>query len=160
MLQFNSSCLHGFIISFCLWGLVVLLFCSPWEEWYLWYFLSEIFKLFPRQNSSFRRFLIFCTFCLKSWGFEIAPARGSLASVLGHVMTSWDYTKVEQVRTWLLRSRILNVFFSTLPQLILSGYMVHVEFLPLGSCGSFVLFSMRWLDFSFFLVWNFQTVFR
>ena len=28
-LQFISSCLHGFMFSFCPWGLVVLLFCPP-----------------------------------------------------------------------------------------------------------------------------------
>ena len=37
-----------FMFSFRPWGLVVLLFCSLWEEWNFWIFLSEIFNLFPR----------------------------------------------------------------------------------------------------------------
>ena len=37
-----------FMISFCLQCLVVLLFCSPWEEWFFEIFWSEIFKqIFP-----------------------------------------------------------------------------------------------------------------
>ena len=36
--------------------------------------------------------------------------------------------------------------------------MIHVLFLPLGSCGSFVLFSMGGVELLNFFVWNLQTV--
>ena len=36
--------------------------------------------------------------------------------------------------------------------------MVHVQFSALGSCGSFVLFSMGGVEFLNFFVWNLQPV--
>ena len=104
LLQFLSSCLHGFMFSFCLWGLVVLLVCSPWEEWSFWNFCLKASHCFPVKTLYFRGPFIFCTFCLWSWGFEIAPLRGSPVNVIGHAMTSQDYIKVEQVRAYLLSS--------------------------------------------------------
>ena len=50
------------------------------------------------------------------------------------------------------------MLFSILLQLISSGYMVHVQFSALGSCGSFVLFSMGGVEFWSFFVWNLQSV--
>ena len=75
-------------------------------------------------------------------------------------MTSRDYIKVEQVRTWLLSSSLAEFqqFYSewlfqfrfSLLFLFLHAW-VHVQFLPFGFCGSFVLFSIRWMDvFLFF----------
>ena len=50
--------------------------------------------------------------------------------------------------------------FSILPQFISSGYLFHVQFLPMWSFGSFVLFAMRRLEFLIFFVGNFETVSR
>ena len=47
---------------------------------------------------------LFFNFSLYWWGFELAPARGSTASVGDYVMTSQDYIKVEHVRTSLPNS--------------------------------------------------------
>ena len=128
------------------WGPLVLLFCSPPEEWNFWTFFTEFFKLFPVKAHFFRRPFNFCTFCLYPWGFEIAPARGSTASVLGYVMTSRDYIKVEQVRIWLFISSLANFlqfysecFFSILLQLISS--CLH------GSCSVFSFEVFRFFCF-------------
>ena len=117
------------MFSYCPCGLVVLLFWSPCEGWNFWIFLSEIFKLFPVKTHFFRNPFIFCTFCLQSRGFEIAPARGSPANVLGHVMTSRDYIKswtgpdltsyfwsykIPTVFFWMLFSILLQLFSSWL----------------------------------------------
>ena len=131
------------------------------------FFRLKSLNCFPVKTHVFGKPFVFCTFCLKSGGFEFAPARGSPASVSDHVMTSQDYIKVEQVRTWLLSSSLAKFqqfesecFFQVCFNLFLPAYMVHVQFLPLGFCVSFVFFSMRGLDFSIFLVWNLQTVIR
>ena len=59
---------------------------------------------FHVETHIFGMSFIFCHFCLKLWGFDFAPARGSPASVSDHFMTSQDYIKVEHVGTWLLSS--------------------------------------------------------
>ena len=122
------------------------------------FFRLKSLNCFPVKTHVFGKPFVFCTFCLKSGGFEFAPARGSPASVSDHVMTSQDYIKVEQVRTWLLSSSLAKFqqfesecFFQVCFNLFLPAYMVHVQFLPLGSCVSFVLFSMPRREFLIFL---------
>ena len=102
----------------------------------------------------FGRCLIFCTSVCNHGALNFAPARRSHASVSDPVMTSQDYIKTEQIRTWLLSSSLAKFqqfetesFFQFCFSLFLPGYLVHVQFLPLRSCGSFVLFSMPRLDF-------------
>ena len=80
-------------------------------------------------------------------------------------MTSRNYLKVEQVKTWLLISNLAKFqqfqsecFFQFCFSLFRPDYMVHVQFLSLGSCVSFVFFSVPRLDFLIFLVCNLQTV--
>ena len=48
-----------FMFSFCPRGLVVLSFCSPYDDWIFWFFWLEIFKLFPGWNSFFQKILHF-----------------------------------------------------------------------------------------------------
>ena len=164
LLQLVSSWLHLSCSVFALgsFGSFVLL-SIRWLEFLAFWF--ENFKLFSVKAHYFRRPFIFCTFCLQWWGFETAPARDSPASVIGHVMTSRDYLKIEQVRTWLLSFSLAEseqffseCFFQTCFSYFPPGYMAQVQFLPSGSCGSFVLFSIGWLDSLIFLVRNFQTV--
>ena len=100
--------------------------------------------------------IIFCYFCLLLWGIDFAPACGSPASVSDRVMTSQDYIKFEHVRTWLLSSSLAKFlqfesecFFQVCFNLFLPAYMVHVQFLPLGSCVSFVSPCEDW-NFGFF----------
>ena len=96
-----------FMFSFRPWGLVVILFCSPWEEWnFLNFFVWNLQPVSPLKLifSESPSFLIM--FCLLSRGFEKALASGSPASVIGHVLTRRDYIKVEQVRTWLHSSTL------------------------------------------------------
>ena len=78
-------------------------------------------------------------FCLLLWGIDFAPARGSPASVSDHVITSQDYIKVEQVRTWLLSSSLAKFqqfesecFFSSLLQFISSMFFSDKPALKLG----------------------------
>ena len=99
----------------------------------------------------------FVNFFLKSWGFDYAPACGSPASVTVHIMTSQDYIKVKQVRSWLLSSSLAKFqqfesecFFQFCFSLFLLGYMVLVQFLPLVSCGTFVLFTVPRREFLIF----------
>ena len=82
-------------------------------EMYFIFFLSENF--FPVITHVFGMSLIFCTFCLHWWGFEFAPARGSLASVSDFIVNSQGYITVEHVRTWLLGSSFTKFlqFWST-----------------------------------------------
>ena len=70
------------------------------------FFFLRSSTCFPVKTQFFRRPFIFCTFSLYHWGFENAPARGSPSSIIGHIMTSRDYRKIEQVRTWLLSSSL------------------------------------------------------
>ena len=139
-----------------------VLFSIRWLDFLVFWF--EFFKLFPVKAQFFRRLFIFCTFCFLSWGFETALALRSHVIVIGHALASRDYIKVEQFRTWLLNSSLAEFkqfysecFFQISFSYFLPGYMVHVQFMLPESCGSFVLFSIRWLDF-LVLVWNFQKV--
>ena len=79
--------------------------CLVWAR-NVFFFRLKSLNCFPVKTHVFGKPFVFCTFCLKSWGFEFAPARGSPASVSDHVMTRQDYIKVEQVRTWLLSSSL------------------------------------------------------
>ena len=54
--------------------------------------------------NGFRKDLHFLYFSSSWWSTGSAPARGRPVSVLDHVTTSWDYIKIEQVKTWLLNS--------------------------------------------------------
>ena len=146
-----------FMFSFCLQGLVVLLSCSPYEDWIFFVFWFKNFKLFPVKARFFRRPFIFCTFCFLSWGFETAPGRGNPASVIDHAMTSRDYIKVEQVRTWLLssclavlRQIIFWMLFSSLLQLSFSWLHGSCSVFASRVLWFFVLFSIRGLDFLVF----------
>ena len=50
------------MFSFCLWGLVVLLFSSPCQDWIFDFFLGLKFSnCFPVKSQVFWRFFIFCT---------------------------------------------------------------------------------------------------
>ena len=44
-----------FIFSFRLWGVVVLLFCSPWEEWVFELFCLKSSNCFPVKTRFFKR---------------------------------------------------------------------------------------------------------
>ena len=151
--QFLPSGSCGSVVLFSIRGLGIFVF---------WF---KNFKLFPVKARFFRRPFIFCTFCFLSWGFETAPGRGNPASVIDHAMTSRDYIKVEQVRTWLLSSSL-----AVLKQIIF--WMLFSSLLQLSFSwlhGSFSVFASRVLWFFcfvlhtrtglfVFLVWKFQTV--
>ena len=99
----------------------------------------------------------FKLFVCNQRGFEFAPARGSPVHVSDYVMTSPDYIEVEQIRTRLLSFSLANFqqflsecFFRFCFSLFLPAYMVHVQFLPMGSCVSFVLFSLPGLEYLIF----------
>ena len=87
------------ILSCCLWGFVVPLFCTLMPNMKILSFWSEIFKLLLGETHVFGSFFYFCTFCLKWWGFEFAPACGSPASVSDHGATNKDFSKVERLHT-------------------------------------------------------------
>ena len=53
-----------FMFNFCPWGLVILLFCSPNDDWIFFVFWFENFKLFPVKAHFFRRTFNLCTFSL------------------------------------------------------------------------------------------------
>ena len=68
------------------------------------------------------------------WGFELAPARGSPASVSDHFMTSQDYIKVEHVRTSLPNSNfakfqpfLSECFFHFFVNIFLPGYPLPIQ---------------------------------
>ena len=152
--------------------------CSVFASGVLWFFCyvlhgrSGIFEFFCLKSSNcfsvktrfFRRPFIFFTFCLLSWGFETAPACGSPIIVIGNAMTRRVYEKLNRSRLDFLvlflqssNSFILNDFFNFASVFFLLLAWVHLQFLPLGSCGSFDLFSMEGIEFLIFFVWNFQT---
>ena len=148
-----------FMFSFCLQGLVVLLFCSPYDDWMFFLFFGLIISkcsplklVFSGGPSFFVRPL--CNHgALKLRLHEVA-----LSSSLAMAWSA-EFTKgwTGQVRIWLLTSSLTEFkqfysecFFQFCFSSFLPGYMVHVQFLPSGSCGSFVLFSIRWLNFLVF----------
>ena len=115
---FNFSAVYFFlvtssVVNWCVWGPCVSWCCLGEARNVFYFFLSENF--FPVKTHVFGRSLIFCTFCLYWWGFEFAPARGSLASVSDFIVNSQGYITVEHVRTWLLGSSLTKFlqFWST-----------------------------------------------
>ena len=103
------------------------------------FFRLKSLNCFPVNTHVFGKPFVFCTFCLKSWGFEFAPARGSPASVSDHVMTSQDYIEVEQVRTSLLSSSLAKFqqfasecFFQVCFNLFLQCFFSYKPALKLG----------------------------
>ena len=79
------------------------------EKCFLFFFLLKSSNCFPIKTHVFGMSFIICTLCLKRWGFEFAPARGSPSSVTDLVMTSQDYIEVEHVGTWLLSSSLAKI---------------------------------------------------
>ena len=67
-------------------------------------------------------------------------------------LTSWNLAEVLTVLTW----RPLSKNFS----LLVPGYKVHLQLLPLKFCASFVLFSIAKRERFEFLGWMNQTVIR
>ena len=90
---FNQASVYFFLLTYfqfscCPGSLVFPLFCSPCQDWIIWFFFVPKSSKFPRQNPCFRKVLHFFYWL----GFEVAPARGSPASVSDHVMsgeTTW-----------------------------------------------------------------------
>ena len=129
------------------------------------FFCLKASNCFPVKTLFFRGAFIFCTFCLWSWGFEIAPLGGSPVNVIGHTMTSRDYIKIEQVRTYLLSSSLAEfkqffvwMIFSFLLQLILSWLHGSCSVLALGVLWFFCFVLHGRSGFFGFLVLKFQTV--
>ena len=79
--------LTWFLFSFCSWGLLVPLFCSPCQEGSFWFFLSEIFKRSLDETHVFGRSFIFCI-CFYWWSLEFAAACGTTVIVSYHVTGS------------------------------------------------------------------------
>ena len=95
-----------FTFSLCPWCLVVFCYVLHGRSGIFEVFCLKSSNCFPVKIHFFRGPFNFNTFCLQSTGFEIAPARGSSASVISHVMAKRDYIKFEEVRTWLLSSSL------------------------------------------------------
>ena len=137
---FNFASVNFFLatwfrFSFCLRGLVVLLFCSPCNDWIFWFFKFKFSNCSPLK-------IIF------SVGFSFL-----IRSVCNH-----GALKMRLHVVALPASFILNAFFQFCFSYFLRVYMVHVQFSAVGSCGSFVLFSMGGVEFLNFFVWNLQPV--
>ena len=138
LLQFKSSWLLGSSSVFAFGVLWFLFFCSPCQDWNFWFFWSEI-KLLLDETQVFGRSFLFC-FCFWWWSLELAAAHCKFVIVSYRVTSSWDYVKVEQVRTWLLYSSVAKFqqfrsdfpFFQVLLSSILPCYEVQLHLLQLG----------------------------
>ena len=116
-----------------------------WSDLEMCFFRLKSLNCFPVKTHVFGKPFVFCTFCLKSWGFEFAPARGSPASVIDHVMISQDYIKVEQVRTWLLNSSLAKFLILVLQSSNSLNLNAFFNF------ASIYFFLLTWSMFSFCL---------
>ena len=133
----------------------------------LFFFSSKIFKPFSRLRPCFRKVLHFFLLLFLIMGFEFSTANGSPASVSDHVMTSQDYIKVENVRTWLLSSSLANfqkfyseIFFQFFVSVFLPFYQVCIQKLHLGAvCTSGCFWKNENIVFVLIFVWNLQTSF-
>ena len=80
-------------------------------------------------------------------GPEYGLERGGIGSVIEFAMVKQVYKKDDRFTTWLVG--VLQKFWQFWPgclsktnfSLFLRGYKVHLRLLPLGSYGTFVLFS-------------------
>ena len=163
LLQLVYSSLHGSCSVFAFGVLRFFCFVLHTMTGFFWFFWFEIFKLFPVKTQFFRRPLIFVRSDCNLRGFEIAPADGSPASVIGHVMTTRDYINVSRSGFHFLvlvlqisNSFNLNNFFSILLQLISSWLQGSCSVFALGVLCFFFLFSLRWLDFLVFFALKFS----
>ena len=126
---------------------------------FLIFFVWNLQTVLPLKPFFFERLFIFVLLFV-IMGLCFAPARGGSASVTEQVKTSQFYIKVEHVRTWLLSPSLAKFlqfesefFFQVCFNLFLPAYMVHVQFLPLKSCVSFVFFSPC-EDWNFGFFWS------
>ena len=147
----------GFCGSFVLYSMQKLEF--------LIFFGLNFSNSFPVKTYVFGKSFIFCT----SFTDGALSLHLRVVALPSSVTMSWPAETTEKLNRSGLDFLVLvlqnsnclnlNAFFNFASLLYLPGYMVHVQLLPLWSCGSFALFSMRRLEFLTFLVWNFQTVF-
>ena len=96
---------------------------------------------------------------------ESGPERGRIGSVIELAMAKRVYLKTDHFKTWLVE--VLQKFWQFKPgdlfkkiSLLVPGYKVHLQLLPLRFCGSFVLFSFAKCESFEFLGWKNQTVIR
>ena len=154
-----------FTFSLCPWCLVVFCYVLHGRSGIFEVFCLKSSNCFPVKIHFFRGPFNFNTFCLQSTGFEIAPARGSSASVISHVMAKRDYIKFEEVRTWLLSSSLSEFkqfhsecFFSISLQLISSWLHGSYSVFSLGILWLFCSVLHTMTEFFGFLVRKIQTV--
>ena len=165
LLQLVYSSLHGSCSVFAFGVLRFFCFVLPAMTGCFGFFWFENFKLFPVKPHFFRRPLIFVRSDCNLRGFEIAPAGGSPASVIGHVMTTRDYINVSRSGFDFLilalqcsNNFILNAFFKFASVNFFLATWFMFSFCPRGLVV--FLFCSPYDDWIFlvFLVWNFQTV--
>ena len=154
---FNFASVYFFLVtwymfSFCLWGLVVPSFCSPCEDWIFWFFGLKFSKCFPVKTHVFGRAFNFCTFVRNHGALNL---RLHVVALPASVTMSWPAETTEKLHRSGLDFLVLVLqisssfnewFFQFCFSLFLTGCMVHVQFLPSGSSGSFVLFCIPRLE--------------
>ena len=99
-------------------------------------------------------------------GLESGIERGGIGSVIELAMAKQVYQKIDHFTTWLVG--VLQKFWQFQPgdisqknfSLLVPGYKVHRQLLPLRFCGSFVLISIAKRKSFEFLVWKNQTIIR
>ena len=101
---------------------------------FLFFFSSEVFKLFSRWNPYFRTVLHFLLILFVIMGLFFAPAHGRPANLSDHVMTSQNYIEVEHVRTWLLSSSLAK-FQQFWSECFFSSFVLFTSYCLLGPCS-------------------------
>ena len=94
-------------------------------------------------------------------GLESGPERGGIGSVIELAMAKQVYQKNDHFTTWLVGvlQKFWQLTWRPLPKkfsLLVPGYKVHLQLLPLRFCGSFVLFSIANRESFEFLGWKNQ----
>ena len=86
----------------------------------------KVWSIFCTRLSS-RRIFQFSVVFLRWKSYEFAPARGSPDNVKDHVVTSQDYSKLEHLKTLLLRLTLAKV--PTVSILLLISFVLHFQIL-------------------------------
>ena len=144
LLHLISSWLHGSCSVFAPGVLWFLCFVLHTKTIIFDFFGLKLSNCFPVKTHVFGKLFIFCTFCL-SWPAKTKKKNSSEHDFLVLVLQSSHSSNLKAF------SKFASVY-----SLLLAW--VHVQFLTLGSCGFFALFSMGGVELLNFFVWNHQTV--